>query len=92
MMALWGHVIRFLRRGKALAVMAVLAPAVLTLAMGSLALLRPAPVVPPATPTVIVTHTADDVPTPASPRRTIPTATSGVGRSHHRAGEPHGIH
>ena len=90
MVALWGHVIRFLRRGKALAVMAVIAPAVLTLVMGSLALLRPAPVVPPATPTVTVTQVADGVPTPTSPGRTIPTATSG--RLHHRAGELRGIH
>lgn len=92
MVALWGHVIRFLRRGKALAVMAVLAPAVLTLAMGSLALLRPASPAPLLVPTATVTRVADNLPTPTARGRVIPTATSGGGRSHHRAGEPRGIH
>lgn len=65
-MVFLARALRFLQRGKTLVVMAVLAPAVLTLAMGSLALLRTAPPTVPTqpTPTQTALSMIESTPTP----------------------------
>jgi hypothetical protein len=74
-----------LRREKTLTVAAVLAPALLVLAMGPLALLRPAEPVAPmqATPTVTVSQPLPKAATPTATRY-VPNARPGAPRDGHR--------
>ena len=68
------RVIRFVRQGKTLVVLGVIAPAVLTLAMGSLALLRPAQPTTQVQPAATAAPMSMPTSTPAS----MPTVTVGA--------------
>lgn len=68
------RVLRYMQRGKTLVVLAVLAPALLTLALGSLALLRPAVPTVAAQPTLALTATPTIAYSPTPTPRATATA------------------